>query len=146
MMKRKRSLLRIAVSVFFGLLTFALCVLWVRSYSWFDSYNIGRHRFTVLEGRIHIDEQFTFTGVSDRSWQYHLDGKSNYVLFELGASATAIPQSIGRGLPFLLVFFVCLMLCGMPWLPWPESYSLRTLLIATTLVAVVLGLAVWVGR
>jgi predicted secreted protein len=27
-----------------------------------------------------------------------------------------------------------------PWLPWPRRFSLRTLLMATTLVAVVLGL------
>jgi hypothetical protein len=30
-----------------------------------------------------------------------------------------------------------------PWLRWSKRYSLRTLLIATTLVAVVLGLIVW---
>jgi hypothetical protein len=133
--------LRIAVSVFFGLLTVALCVLWVRSYSWFDSYNIGRHRFTALAGWIYVDEQFAFTGVRDRSWQYHLDGKNKYVLFELGASATATPQGIGQGLPFLLIFFVGLMLGGMPWLPL-RRFSLRAMLIATTLVAVVLGLIV----
>ena len=33
-----------------------------------------------------------------------------------------------------------------PWLPWPSRFSLRTLLIATTLVAVVLGLVVAVLR
>src|SRR5258705_12148017 len=31
-----------------------------------------------------------------------------------------------------------------PWLPWPKRFTLCTLLIATTLVAVVLGLIVWV--
>jgi len=31
----------------------------------------------------------------------------------------------------------------LPWLPWSPQFSLRTLLIATTLVAVVLGLIVW---
>jgi hypothetical protein len=30
-----------------------------------------------------------------------------------------------------------------PWLPWSNRFSLRTLLIATTLVAVVLGVIVW---
>ncbi len=30
-----------------------------------------------------------------------------------------------------------------PWIPWSRRFSLRTLLIATTLVAVVLGLIVW---
>ncbi len=34
-------------------------------------------------------------------------------------------------------------LAAVPWLPWSNRFSLRTLLIATTLVAVVLGLIVW---
>jgi hypothetical protein len=33
-----------------------------------------------------------------------------------------------------------------PWLPWPNRFSLRTLLIVTTLVALVLGLIVAVLR
>ncbi|MGE3639690.1 MAG: hypothetical protein AB7G28_14140 [Pirellulales bacterium] len=36
-------------------------------------------------------------------------------------------------------------LCAtIPW--WRMNFSLRTLLVATTLVAVVLGIAVWAGR
>ena len=34
----------------------------------------------------------------------------------------------------------------MPMVPWPERFSLRTLLIAMTLVALVLGLIVWLLR
>ena len=37
---------------------------------------------------------------------------------------------------------ICL-LAALPWPRWPKRFSLRTLLIATTLVAVVLGLVVW---
>jgi hypothetical protein len=38
-------------------------------------------------------------------------------------------------------------IAALPWLAWlPYRFSLRTLLIATTLVAVVLGVAVWVSR
>jgi hypothetical protein len=33
-----------------------------------------------------------------------------------------------------------------PWIKWSKRFSLRTLLIATTLVALVLGLAVWASR
>ena len=33
-----------------------------------------------------------------------------------------------------------------PWIRWCKRFSLRTLLIATTVVAVVLGLAVWTLR
>jgi hypothetical protein len=46
----------------------------------------------------------------------------------------------------LIVFFI-LSVC--PWmfsLPWSKRFSLRTLLIATTLVAAVLGLIAWSMR
>jgi hypothetical protein len=39
-----------------------------------------------------------------------------------------------------------LALTAAPWFPWSKRFSLRTLLIATTLVAVVLGLVVWASR
>ena len=35
---------------------------------------------------------------------------------------------------------------AVPWIPWSRRFSLRTLLIATTLIAVVLGVAVYVTR
>jgi hypothetical protein len=42
---------------------------------------------------------------------------------------------------FAILIVVC---CGYsPWLPWSKRFSLRTLLIATTLVAVVLGAVVY---
>jgi hypothetical protein len=46
-------------------------------------------------------------------------------------------------------FFVALLLFGFAAAPWermPSRFSLRTLLIATTLVAVVLALIVWATR
>ncbi len=51
--------------------------------------------------------------------------------------------------PCWFLFLVCLTFGGIPWLlwfPWSKRFSLRTLLIATTLVAVVLGLVVWLVR
>ena len=44
-------------------------------------------------------------------------------------------------LPYWVIVFSAAACASMPWLPW--RFSLRTLLIATTLVAVVLGLIVW---
>jgi hypothetical protein len=43
--------------------------------------------------------------------------------------------------PHWLLVVTSGLMAAMPWLPW--RFSLRTLLIATTLVAVVLGLIVW---
>jgi hypothetical protein len=43
------------------------------------------------------------------------------------------------------IFFATL--AAIPWLPWLSyRFSLRTLLIATTLIAVLLGFAVWAMR
>ena len=44
-----------------------------------------------------------------------------------------------------LVFRVGIIatLAAAPWLSWSRQFSLRTLLIATTLVAVGLGMVVW---
>ena len=49
------------------------------------------------------------------------------------------------GMPLVLLLLVA-ALVAVPWIPYSRRFSLRTLLIATTLVAVVLGLAVWAGR
>ncbi len=46
-------------------------------------------------------------------------------------------------MPFCIVAFVPAALVTLPWIPWSKRYSLRTLLIATTLVAIALGLIVW---
>jgi hypothetical protein len=43
---------------------------------------------------------------------------------------------------FLVIVAVALSVC--PWIPWSRKFSLRTLLIATMLIAVLLGLVVYV--
>jgi hypothetical protein len=58
----------------------------------------------------------------------------------LGAVATGVM------LPHSLVVLVFASLAVLSWVHWSSRFSLRTLLIATTLVAVVLGLAVWEAR
>jgi hypothetical protein len=45
--------------------------------------------------------------------------------------------------PFWFLIGLALALSGAPWLKWSSRFSIRTLLIAMTLVAIVLGLIVW---
>jgi hypothetical protein len=50
-------------------------------------------------------------------------------------------------IPFWAMVFAISILAITPWLPyWPNRFSLRTMLIATTMVAVLLGVAVYAMR
>jgi hypothetical protein len=49
-------------------------------------------------------------------------------------------------IPYWLLVFTSGALAAIAWLPWSKRFSLRTLLIATTLVAIVLGIIVWMSR
>jgi len=50
----------------------------------------------------------------------------------------------GITIPLSQPIFVSAMILALAWLPWQRwKFGLRTLLIATTLVAIVLGLIVW---
>jgi hypothetical protein len=145
---------RISVSVFFGVLTVALCVLWVRSYSRgiYLSWNgngstvptcvsvAGELRFQHREiwgryrgpqwasGPAHLEhEKLTLQLGPLYYWSSH---QRRDWLFAPHWALVAVSSTIG----FL------------PWLPWSGRFSLRTLLIATTLVAAVLGLVVWASR
>jgi hypothetical protein len=58
-------------------------------------------------------------------------------LFVPGAEGTIV-------VPYWFLLLVCIGLAAVLWLPWlPWKFSLRTLLIASTVLAVVLGLVVW---
>ena len=95
--------LRIAVSIFFGVLCATYCVLWVMDRWRFDGIGGGQITYSPAPG------------------------------------ATIVV------LPYWCIALIAGMFAIRPW-RGPLQFSLRTLLIATTLVAVVLGLAVWAGR
>ena len=52
-------------------------------------------------------------------------------------------DSFGMVLPYWFLILCVVVLAAVPWLPLSKRFSLCTLLIATTLVAAVLGLIVW---
>jgi hypothetical protein len=60
------------------------------------------------------------------------------VLLRAGAVMFFMPMWIATGATVLM--------SAVPWIRWSNRFSLRTLLIVTMLVAVVLGLAVWAAR
>ena len=147
--------LRIAWSVGCSIACVLLIVLWVRSYSWIDGASMP------ITGSRHI---VVYSGTGRLSFRSGPYGKPNgpFNVWWL----TRVPvaemrdrmrmanwkpdkQYIGSSrfgflLPHALVAGVLAALIVAPWLPL--RFTLRTLLIATTLVAVVLGLAAYAAR
>ena len=135
--------LRIAWSVAWGVVAVLLCVLWVRSYSagFETTQNFNSNPRYGLVGLILQSSRGEFalhllTG--NRYWlgipQFRLPGiqwthSQPYVVFV--------------SLSYWLTTLASATLATIPWFPWSKSFSLRTLLIGTTLVALLLGLFVW---
>jgi hypothetical protein len=143
--------LRIAWSVFCGLACVLLIVLWVRSYG-----REGIHYFRGTFCRTQSSNgKFSFEYFRP---EYSLDKSTNNVQPINGFAVERMPRWLSsRGLnlycssglfrielpyKFLLPFAAVVTV-----LPWTRQlrfrFSLRTLLITTTLIAVVLGLAIW---
>jgi hypothetical protein len=140
-----RRRLRIAISVCFAVLTVLLCVLWVRSYwcrdhvqgPWFRSSTVN---FWSSTG------QLTVGTVRKLSWNWRV------TTIKYPDDWIAEPKRwgwAGNALGTTLFFPHWILpltfaVVGITlWIPWSNRFSLRTLLIATTLLAVVLGLIAW---
>jgi hypothetical protein len=141
---------RIAVSVFFTMLALALCVLWVRSYWRWDGIQVvysNEITINVLSqcGTLRVqgypkdagDHSLHESGsipthVTGKFWQWWWSWDSN-------------DRIIDCEFPGWLPGLICLATATATWPYFPVRFSLRTLFLATTLVAVVLGLAVWLA-
>jgi hypothetical protein len=96
-----------------------------------------------MEGRLSWDETFRASGAFE-VMQYKYFGPVTYRLIIPTQTAFFAPKRNGQFVPYWLIVFVIAPIAAIPWLR--ARFSLRTLVIATTLVAVVLGLAVWATR
>jgi hypothetical protein len=138
--------LRIAWSVVCGIGCVLLVALWVRSYWRNSAIGLGRQGnksyFTLHRGTVELELPPDISTLSELD-RYYL-----YIRPQIGEQTRG---ALGwKREPYLSIFFpipvvTCLVgACGtLPWLPWPRGFSLRTLLIGITLVAVVLGAVVW---
>jgi hypothetical protein len=150
--------LRIAWSVFCGIACVLLIVLWVRSYHFSDDFygTIPGTNFIAAGSRLGYlsalfndeprrDWGYVGTPLPDEFWRklYRENEPSKPPnRFLLGISYPP-PSYVTLCVPYWLLVLLSTLLAAVPWLPWSKRFSLRTLLIATTLVAVVLGLVVW---
>jgi hypothetical protein len=92
--------------------------------NWQQAGNVAYFPATVAKARHHgIFPLYSF--------------RKDFVLQPAGTSYEVI-------LPYWLIVVLLAVLAALPWPPW--RFSLRTLLIATTLFAVVLGLVVWAAN
>jgi hypothetical protein len=153
----KHRNLRIAWSVAWGLLAVLLCLLWVRSNSYLNEFwvNIPFKRglgFISWDSSASVtievrepDPTLYSVGYSNHEAIHVARGREDngrhsllgfYVAYEPGVSYIWIPYW------FLIPLSV--IAAAAPWLR--HRFSLRTLLIATTLIAVVLGMIVWMSR
>ena len=143
--------LRIAWSVGWGVVAVLLCLLWVRSYWRFDgveydyrtsSVDYGECVFGSFNGRL-LFGYYPITGESGFYWKLARkpeDAPADFFRtpFALTSNATTAPHW------FVAILFAAL--AAAPWIPPSNRFSLRTLLIATTLVALALGLIVWASH
>lgn len=124
---------RIAVSTFFGLLTVALPLLWWRSYSTADTLVIG-----FVPGRCTVvDSMFgkIYAGNYDGTVRFKVSSKSmvGVRFFESGTSQLVISH-----------WWLALLSLSVSALSFsPIRFSLRTLLVVTTLIALALGWCAW---
>jgi hypothetical protein len=141
--------LRIAWTALCAIIAVLLVLLWVRSYWWVDSLNLGLSGAAIgfqsnngeLCLSLHSDPGYLpETGLNSVSAEDFVRGPA-VTFFGFGVANW---DKLGKDFLFPHWFLILTLasLGILPWLPL-KRFSLRTLLIATTLIAALLGLAVW---
>jgi hypothetical protein len=142
-------LLRIVFSAGCGVLCLLLIVLWVRSYRWLDTFHLSydgdrAHWFGSIAGELRYGTPWA-PHAYGLTWDSHDTSAPGWRLEERPTRSILGFRwgSSGRGkrspvVPHWFPVSVIAVIGIAPWLPF--HFSLRTLLIATTLVAVALGL------
>jgi len=140
--------LRIAWSVAWGIVAVLVCVLWVRSYWRVDLVNVRVPRFGVVQ----LTSAVGRTGGAStrgigRPWGWTTVEVSQFPALakEMSAKPHLAITDAGGGYYTLWVSYwiVCFLFSAFgiaPWIQWSKRFRLRTLLIATTLAALLLGL------
>jgi hypothetical protein len=154
--------LRIAWSVTWGVLAVLLVVLWMRSYWWADVYAVAISKLTfvgVASANGTIIPFRVDNGFGTPIGTCHIDSDAvgdngDFIVHEspsyCGAFGFGVRRELSNSLlevvaPHWFAFVFATSLSISPWLSF-KRFSLRTLLIATTLIAMVLGLIVWAAR
>jgi hypothetical protein len=147
--------LRIAWSVGWGLLCAMLMALWVRSYWRIDSLTYIQSVSKVIcvvssASQLEVlvtPQTIAHTGSGIRSYEITQPLVSNGPNGILGVYYHSSPGVITFIMPYWLLVTLCGTMSAIPTLILLRCrFTLRTLLIATTVVAVLLGLVVWAAK
>jgi hypothetical protein len=134
--------LRIAWTVAWGIAAVLLVGLWMRSYWWADLINIQyQWPCAVARGNAFYRFNLEWNSAFKRRYEFrafHTELEVEEIWLPTG-NFNVIGPSVTA--PLWLIATASVVTSVFAWIPW--RFSLRTLLIATTLVAVGLGLVVW---
>lgn len=155
--------LRIAWSTSWGVVGVLLIVLWARSYKSYEalvldcpafyvafSSGIGKASFEIAHSAEQTEFRCDYTTQPVREGGLYRDKR----IFELLYLLREHPRTTMLGLthsiiPYCLLLPLASLFSTIPWLSQSRflcRFSLRTLLIATTFIALALGLIVWLSR
>lgn len=154
--------LRIAWSVFWGVLAVLLVMLWVRSYyqsDWAYAFRANDwYHLRSLNGEVVL--QTIWQPNSMRKWGVVSAPASEFSGSRYGWNSQMIrpqyefwgfavfnsPKVKAYAIPHWLFVLLAATLAVLPWLKVEKRFSLRTMLIANTFVALALGLIMWASR
>jgi|SRR4051812_22195887 hypothetical protein len=149
--------LRIVWSVAWAVAAVLLIVLWVRSY-WREyvvygpitsssAYSVNSLRGAAIFRAYSVSTKWPQATNSFPVLDPALFGPGQSVDNTFGFE---VGPMVGGGwvalVPYLFLVSLSVIVGVTPWLRWSRRFSLRTLLIATTLIAVGLGLIVWAAK
>jgi hypothetical protein len=150
--------LRIAVTALSLTACVLLIALWVRSYSRLETISFrgrGANSVSIIKGSLLINAaRLTFIvdddsaiGIKTYSNRKPLAGGRIFISSMQPISHLNYVLRGGWKFPIWLLVAALVVVAALPWLPWwSRRFSLRTLLIATTLIAVGLGTVIYLAR
>ena len=146
-MRKSLRYLRIAFSATGLIACVLLIVLWVRSYWWVDMTSRNSTiNICSMSGKLLIGKTLTVVSIRRPNPPFsNAAARFGFYPMPLGDWVFTFENN-GLTLPYWLCILVLGLIARAPWILWPKRFSIRTLLIATTLIAVVLGLIVCLVR
>jgi hypothetical protein len=142
----KHRKLRIAFSAVCGVLCLLLSLLWVRSYSWADDIRWSRY-CTVLgsnSGRLYLYKTKLLVLLAPEPGVLKYSRYTAYEPWWITDSTSRFAGDYAICVPTWCAVAVAAAVAGVPWVTW--RFSLRTLLLAMTVLALVLGFIITTTR